>query len=35
MDKICLHEQIAWTLRSYIENEPVSGESQKGRIKNE
>jgi starvation-inducible DNA-binding protein len=25
-----LHEKMAWMLRSYIENEPVHGESQKG-----
>lgn len=25
-----LHEKMAWMLRSYIENEPVGGESQKG-----
>ena len=26
---MCLHEKMAWMLRSYIENEPVHGESQK------
>jgi hypothetical protein len=29
-----LHEKMAWMLRSYIENEPVNGESQK-RVKND
>lgn len=30
-----LHEKMAWMLRSYIENEPVHGESQKRNGKNE
>jgi starvation-inducible DNA-binding protein len=30
-----LHEKMAWILRSYIENEPVHGESQKRILKNE
>ena len=30
-----LHEKMAWMLRSYIENEPVHGESQKRMLKNE
>ena len=32
---MCLHEKMAWMLRSYIENEPVHGESQKRRINDE
>jgi starvation-inducible DNA-binding protein len=30
-----LHEKMAWMLRSYIENEPVHGESQKRILKDE
>jgi starvation-inducible DNA-binding protein len=30
-----LHEKMAWMLRSYIENEPVQGESQKRTIQDE
>ena len=30
-----LHEKMAWVLRSYIENEPVHGESQKRILKDE
>ncbi len=30
-----LHEKMAWMLRSYIENEPVHGESQKRILENE
>jgi starvation-inducible DNA-binding protein len=30
-----LHEKMAWMLRSYIENEPVHGESQERMIKDE
>lgn len=35
VDILCLHEKMAWMLRSYIENEPVHGESQKRMLKNE
>jgi DNA-binding ferritin-like protein len=35
VEKIRLHEQMAWMLRSIIENEPVKGESQEGNNKNE
>ena len=30
-----LHEKMAWMLRSYIENEPIQGESQKRILKDE
>ena len=32
---MCLHEKMAWMLRSYTENEPVHGESQKRMLKDE
>ena len=35
VEKIRLHEQMAWILRSIIENELVRGESQEGNNKNE
>ena len=35
VEKIRLHEQMAWMLRSIIENEPVNGESQEGSSKDE
>jgi hypothetical protein len=30
-----MHEKMAWMLRSYIENEPVHGESQERILKDE
>jgi starvation-inducible DNA-binding protein len=35
VEKIRLHEQMAWMLRSIIENAPAHGESQEGIIKDE
>jgi starvation-inducible DNA-binding protein len=35
VEKIRIHEQMAWILRSIIENDPVYGESQEGIIKDE
>jgi starvation-inducible DNA-binding protein len=35
VDILSRHEKIAWMLRSYIENDPVYGESQKRKTKDE
>jgi starvation-inducible DNA-binding protein len=35
VDILSLHEKMAWMLRSYTENEPVHGESQKRMLKDE